>query len=129
MTSTQQNISGKLNFYDFILTMLSVTSLPSNTVISVPDTKIYNYTLNIKFPILPEEKLQQLYHIPGVSFLCQTEDKAARQERETGYCEAIITGKTKNDLLKTLTTIESTIPEIIEKQFFDTARKMIIKNE
>ena len=129
MTSTQQNISGELNFYDFILIMLSVISLPSNTVISVPDTEIYNYTLNLKFPILPEEKLQQLYRTPGVSFLCQTEDKAARQERETGYCEAIITGKTKNDLLETLTTIESTIPEIIEKQFFDTARKMIIKNE
>ena len=109
--------------------MLSVIPMPSNTVISLPDTEIYNYTLNIKFPILPEEKLQQLYRISGVSFLCQTEDKAARQERESGYCEAIITGKTKKDLLKTLTTIESTIPEIIEKQFFDTARKMIIKNE
>ncbi len=109
--------------------MLSVISLPSNTVISVPDMKIYNYTLNIKFPILPEDKLQQLYRISGVSFLCQTEDKAARQERESGYCEAIITGKTKKDLLKTLTTIESTIPEIIEAQFFDTARKMIIMNE
>ena len=137
MTSSQQDITSSLNFYDFILSMLSVISVPShtvisvpsNTVISVPDTEIFNYTLNIKFPILPEEKLQQLYNIPGVSFLSQTEDKAARQERESGYCEAIITGKTKNDLLKTLTTIESTIPEIIEKQFFDTARKMIIKNE
>jgi hypothetical protein len=136
-TSSQEDMTSSINFYDFILTMLSiipmpsntVISVPSNTVISVPDTEIYNYTLNIKFPILPEEKLQQLYHIPGVSFLSQTEDKAARQERESGYCEAIITGKTKKDLLKNLTTIESTIPEIIEKQFFDTARKMIIKNE
>lgn len=129
MTTSYWCACKEMTFYDFILSMLSVISLPSNTVNSMPDTEIYNYTLNIKFPILPEEKLQQLYHIPGISFLCQTEDKAARQERETGYCEAIITGKTKKDLLKTLTTIESTIPEIIEAQFFDTARKMIIKNE
>ena len=127
------NMTDKLNFYDFILSMLSVIpmpqttvfSVPKTTVISVPDTETCSYTLNIKFPILPEEKLQQLYHIPGVSFLCQTEDKAARQERETGYCEAIITGKTRNALLETLTTIESSIPEIIEPQFFDTARKLI----
>ena len=57
------------------------------------------------------------------------EDKAARQERETGYCEAIIIDKTKNSLLESLTIIESSIPETIEQQFFDTARKMIIKNE
>ncbi len=125
MTSIQSDMTGELNFYDFILSMLSVIPMPQNTVISVPDTETCSYTLNIKFPILPEEKLQQLYHIPGVSFLCQTEDKAARQERETGYCEAIITGKTKNALLETLTTIESSIPEIIEPQFFNTAKKMI----
>lgn len=129
MTTSYWCACKEMTFYDFILSMLSVISLPSNTVISMPATEIYNYTLNLKFPILPEEKLQQLYRTPGVSFLCQTEDKAARQERETGYCEAIITGKTKKDLLKNLTIIESTIPEIIEKQFFDTARKMIIKIE
>lgn len=117
MTTSYWCACKKMTFYDFILSMLSV--------ISVPDTETCSFTLNIKFPILPEEKLQQLYHIPGVSFLCQTEDKAARQERETGYCEAIITGKTKNALLETLTTIESSIPEIIEPQFFDTARKLI----
>ena len=129
------NMTDKLNFYDFILSMLSVSPMPQNTVISVPkttvisvpDTETCSYTLNIKFPIIPEEKLQQLYRIPGVSFLCQTEDKAARQERETGYCEAIITGKTKNALLETLKTIESSLPDIIEPQFFETARKMIEK--
>ena len=121
------NMTDKLNFYDFILSMLSVIPMQQNTVISVPETETCSYTLNIKFPILPEEKLQQLYHIPGVSFLCQTEDKAARQERETGYCEAIITGKTKNALLETLANIESSLPDIIEPQFFETARKMIEK--
>ena len=121
MTTSYWCSCKKMTFYDFILSMLSV--------ISVPDMDTCSYTLNIKFPILPEEKLQQLYHIPGVSFLSQTEDKAARQERETGYCEAIITGKTKNSLLESLTIIESSIPETIEQQFFDTARKMIIKNE
>jgi D-alanine-D-alanine ligase-like ATP-grasp enzyme len=121
------NMTVSLNFYDFILFMLSIIPEQTTHVISVLDTEIPNYTLNVKFPIIPEEKLQQLYRIPGVSFLCQTEDKAARQERETGYCEAIITGKTKNALLETLTNIESSLPDIIEPQFFETARKMIEK--
>ena len=119
MTSAYWCAYKGMTFYDFVLSMLSV--------ISVLDTEIPNYTLNVKFPIISEEKLQQLYRIPEVSFLCQTEDKAARQERETGYCEAIITGKTKNALLETLTNIESSLPDIIESQFFETARKMIEK--
>ena len=123
---SSSNMTGELNFYDFILSMLSVISVPTSAVISVPDTEICNYALNIKFPILQKEELQQLYKIPGVTFLCQTEDKAARQERETGYCEAIICGKNKDDVLATLSVIETSFPEIIEPSFFETARKMII---
>ena len=106
-----------MTFYDYILSRLSV--------ISVLDTEI-SYTLNIKFPLLSRRDIEKLSKLNGVSFICQTEDKEARQERETGYCEVIICGKTKDDVLSTLSVIETSFPEIIESAFFETARKMII---
>ena len=141
ITAVNPNITGELNFYDFILCMLSVISeptfhvisvpattvisVPATTVISVPDTEIYNYTLNIKFPLLSPADIEKLSKQKGISFICQTEDKAARQERETGYCEVIICSKTKQGLLETLSQLEKDFPEIIESQFFETTKKMI----
>ncbi len=136
MTSSQKDMTGELNFYDFILSMLSVYSekttnvIPESKACVIPmlDTEIYSYTLNIKFPLLSKSDFEKLSKQNGIRFICQTEDKAARQERETGYCEVIICRETKQGLLETLSQLEKDFPEIIEPQFFETARKMIIKN-
>ena len=114
-----------INFYDFILCMLSVISEPAFPVNSSPDSPSFNNTLNIKFPLLSPADIEKLSKQKGIRFICQTEDKAARQERETGYCEVIICNETKQGLLETLSQLEKDFPEIIEPQFFETARKMI----
>lgn len=45
--------------------------------------------VNEKFPVKSEEELNQLKNETGVIQICQVEDKAAKQIRETGYCEVI----------------------------------------
>lgn len=82
--------------------------------------------LNIKFPNLTPEQMEALYALPYVHYLCQTDNDAAKQRREMGFCEILIGGSPQpNDLLLQLKEIEEKFPKIIEPAFFDTAEKMI----
>lgn len=82
--------------------------------------------LNIKFPNLTPEQMEALYALPFVHYLCQTDNDAAKQRREMGFCEILIGGSPQpNDLLLQLKEIEEKFPKIIEPAFFDTAKKML----
>ena len=82
--------------------------------------------LNIKFPNLTPEQMEALYALPYVHYLCQTDNDAAKQRREMGFCEILIGGSPKpDDLLLQLKEIEEKFPKIIEPTFFDTAKKML----
>lgn len=82
--------------------------------------------LNIKFPNLTQEQMEALYALPYVHYLCQTDNDAAKQRREMGFCEILIGGSPKpDDLLLQLKEIEEKFPKIIEPAFFDTAKKML----
>ncbi len=82
--------------------------------------------LNIKFPNLTPEQMEALYALPYVHYLCQTDNDAAKQRREMGFCEILIGGSPQpNDLLLQLKEIEEKFPKIIEPAFFDTAKKML----
>lgn len=82
--------------------------------------------LNIKFPNLTPEQMEALYALPYVHYLCQTDNDAAKQRREMGFCEILIGGSPKpDDLLLQLKEIEEKFPKIIEPAFFDTAKKML----
>lgn len=90
----------------------------------IPD-KPENLILNIKYPILSDEYLSKLKELPFVKYICQTENKLAKQERERGYCEVIISAENKKRLEENLQEIKEKYPEIIEPAFFETAQQLI----
>ena len=82
--------------------------------------------LNIKFPNLNEAQMKALAGLPFVRYLCQTDNDAAKQRREMGFCEILIGGgENPRELCVQLEEIEEKFPDIIEPAFFDTAKKMI----
>ena len=81
--------------------------------------------LNIKFPNLTPEQMKAFYELPYVHYLCQTDNDAAKQRREMGFCEILIGGSPDpSRLCEQLEEIEKKFPDIIEPAFFDTAKKM-----
>lgn len=113
--TTSYFASLNINFYEMILSFLFDFNENSN----------FNYTLNFKFQSLPEEILQKLSKTKGVRFCCQMEDKAAKQNREIGYCEVIISDKSKTGLITILENIEKEFSLYTEQAFFKTAKEMI----
>lgn len=82
--------------------------------------------LNIKFPNLSEPQMRALYALPFVHYLCQTDNDAAKQRREMGFCEILFGGvHSAHDLESQLDEIKARFPEIVEEGFFATAKKMI----
>ena len=82
--------------------------------------------LNIKFPNLNAEQMRALYELPYVRYLCQTDNDAAKQRREMGFCEILLGGSADpRDLEIHLDEIRQKFPQIIEPGFFDTAKKML----
>ncbi|MCR4822938.1 MAG: ATP-grasp domain-containing protein [Treponema sp.] len=81
-------------------------------------------TINIKLPLMKEDMLEKLYREKGVRLVNQIENKEARQIREQGYCEVIISGEDKNELLKSLDQIKKNFASENEEGFFIEAKKM-----
>ena len=69
--------------------------------------------LNIKLPVLTLETGRLLSQISHVNFVHITNDQLAKQEREKGYCEVIITGNTALEIKEALEKIKTIIPEEI----------------
>lgn len=84
-------------------------------------------TVNIKFPILPEERLLELKALPYVAFVNQIENRAARQIREQGYCEVILTGGTAPELKENLLDLRESFSDVAEEHFFATAISLVRK--
>ena len=55
--------------------------------------------------------MQKIIKIKGIKFLNQTNDLAAKQEREKGFCECIISGKDNEELLETVQKLRIIFPE------------------
>ncbi len=101
--------------------------------------------MNYKFPLLTDVQIKALSELPYVVFIRQVQNLAAKQERETGYCEVVLSGNTKSGgvsesggvsqsgcmdkMLGTINArldeIASRFPEIIEPIFFERAKKLI----
>ena len=47
--------------------------------------------VNFKLPILSDEQIEKVRAFPGVAYVHQIHNKAAKQEREKGYCEVVLT--------------------------------------
>ena len=50
------------------------------------------YTMSLKLPLMTDEKMQEFFKIDGLQMLNQTNNLAAKQEREKGFCECITLG-------------------------------------
>ncbi|WP_407428248.1 ATP-grasp domain-containing protein [Treponema sp.] len=107
---------------------LPLSKMIFNTLInSSQSTQILNFqfSVNIKFPILSEKRLFELKSLSCVAFVNQIENKAAKQIREQGYCEVIVCGNTKEELLENLLNLKEKFSDICEAAFFETADNMI----
>ena len=81
--------------------------------------------VNIKFPLLSEPILCELSGLPFVRFVHQVENKAAKQLRERGYCEVILVGSSKRELLDNLSFLRAKFASCIEENFVETAEKLL----
>lgn len=87
-------------------------------------SSVINCAVNLKFKIMPLEKLQLLKIQKGVAFVNQVQNHAARQIREQGYCEVVVTGSSRNELEENLRALHSAFSEEGEEAFFMAAENL-----
>ena len=86
---------------------------------------IFFPAMNIKFPLLSEEKLKKAKMLPFVSIVNQQENLGARQLREKGYCEVIFTAETFEKLRENLNILKREFESEMEEIFFNNAMSLI----
>lgn len=81
------------------------------------------HLLNVKLPLLNEEMMGKVLEISGVRLLNQTNDLMAKQEREKGFCECIITADTTEEIKKILDELKIFFPDEATIQQSETILK------
>ena len=81
------------------------------------------FVMSLKLPLMSENQMKELCGLKGVFLLNQTNDLAAKQEREKGFCECIICGEEKNILQDAVDRFEQLFPE---DAIILQAKKMLI---
>lgn len=69
------------------------------------------FVMSLKLPLMNDVKMAEILQFDGVKLLNQTNDLAAKQEREKGFCECIIVAQEKSILQKTIADLEKQFPE------------------
>lgn len=108
-----------------IFELLYTTVLEPATKVIEPveiTAELKKFVISLKLPLMSESQMKELLSLPGVKILNQTNDLAAKQEREKGFCECIIAAQEKEILQKAVARFEKLFPgDAIILQ----ARKMI----
>lgn len=120
-------LSGMSNTYS-VLKEKSVPQMLVDCILNeekLPQKK--KISMNMKFALLPKEKILELSRIPFVKFIHQIENKAAKQIRELGYCEVIFEGETKENLLQNLQELKERFPNETEENFVEMAKILLEK--
>ena len=68
------------------------------------------FVMSLKLPLITENQMKEILEIDGVSLLNQTNDLAAKQEREKGFCECIICSAEKSVLQNAIIKFEKLFP-------------------
>ena len=68
------------------------------------------FVMSLKLPLITENQIKEILEIDGVSLLNQTNDLAAKQEREKGFCECIICSTEKSVLQNAIIKFEKLFP-------------------
>ena len=69
------------------------------------------FVMSIKLPLMNENQMKEILQLEGVKLLNQTNNLAAKQEREKGFCECIITASEKSVLQKAVARFEELFPD------------------
>lgn len=69
------------------------------------------FVMSLKLPLMNDIKMAEILQFDGVKLLNQTNDLAAKQEREKGFCECIIVAQEESILQKTIADLEKQFPE------------------
>ncbi len=108
-----------------IFELLYTTVLEPATKVIEPveiTAELKKFVISLKLPLMSESQMKELLSLPGVKILNQTNDLAAKQEREKGFCECILAAQEKEILQKAVARFEKLFPgDAIILQ----ARKMI----
>ncbi len=72
---------------------------------------INKFVMSLKLPLMSENQMKEILQLKGVKLLNQTNNLAAKQEREKGFCECIIADNDKTVLQKAVTRFEEYFPE------------------
>ena len=102
---------------------LSVFELMYKTCIEISPLPPVNKALSIKLPILNDEEMKKVSVINGVVLLNQINDLAAKQEREKGFCECIITSSSLEEIKSSLEELKKEFPELATSQQSETILK------
>jgi len=98
---------------------LSVFEMMYKAVIELESTgkepvEIYanlkKHVLSLKLPLMSEKQMEEILLLEGVKLLNQTNDLAAKQEREKGFCECIIAADEKSILQNAVARFEELFP-------------------
>lgn len=86
---------------------------PATTVIEPVEitADIKKFVMSLKLPLMSENQMKEILRLEGVKLLNQTNDLAAKQEREKGFCECIIVSDDKAVLQKAVARFEEKFPE------------------
>lgn len=68
------------------------------------------FVMSLKLPLMTEKEMSEILQLPGVKLLNQTNDLAAKQEREKGFCECIIVSVDKSLLQQAVARLEELFP-------------------
>lgn len=96
-----------------IFELLYTTVLEPATKVIEPveiTAELKKFVISLKLPLMSESQMKELLSLPGVKILNQTNDLAAKQEREKGFCECIIAADEKSVLQKTVAHFENLFP-------------------
>ena len=61
-----------------------------------------NFAINFKIPLLQKNQFDELSKNPNVKYLNQMENLIAKQEREKGFCQVVLSSKKSFEELKIL---------------------------
>ena len=96
-----------------IFELLYTTVLEPATKVIEPveiTAELKKFVISLKLPLMSESQMKELLSLPGVKILNQTNDLAAKQEREKGFCECIIAAQEKEILQNAVARFEELFP-------------------
>lgn len=81
--------------------------------------------LSMKLPLIDSKNLKLFLSYDFIKQINQTQNEAAKQQRETGYCEIIFTGKNGLELQQNLDLLKKEFPQLIDEGFYVQANKLL----